>query len=115
MKNIAVIGTSYVGLTTGACFADMGNRVSCVDIDDRKIKALQRGTIPIHEPGLQEVVARNADAGRLTFTHSYGEALRGAEFVFIAVGTPDDGNGGADLSQVRSAARSIAEVLDHPI
>src|SRR5947209_19063436 len=103
MKNIAVIGTSYVGLTTGACFADMGNQVVCVDIDRGKVSRLKDGIMPIHEPGLQEVVVRNMQVGRLCFTTSYEEAMREADFVFIAVGTPDNGNGGADLSPVRRA------------
>ncbi|HZU11873.1 MAG TPA: UDP-glucose/GDP-mannose dehydrogenase family protein [Chloroflexota bacterium] len=115
MKNIAVIGTGYVGLTTGTCFADMGNQVTCLDIDEEKILRLRQGIMPIHEPGLQEVVIRNLGAGRLHFTTSYREALQDAEFVFIAVGTPDNGRGGADLSQVRAAAQSIASHLDHPI
>jgi UDPglucose 6-dehydrogenase len=115
MKNITVIGTSYVGLTTGACFADMGNQVVCIDVDEQKIARLQEGILPIHEPGLQEVVLRNARAGRLHFTTSYEEGMREAEFVFIAVGTPDDGSGGADLSQVRTAAKSIAEHLNRSV
>jgi UDPglucose 6-dehydrogenase len=115
MNNITVVGTSYVGLTTGVSFADMGNRVVCIDVDEQKIARLQYGDLPIHEPGLREVVIRNAAAGRLRFTTSYSDAMRDAEFVFIAVGTPDDGSGGADLSQVRAAAQSIAEHLTHPI
>jgi UDPglucose 6-dehydrogenase len=93
----------------------MGNRVVCVDVDEQKIARLREGGIPIHEPGLQEVIVRNAAAGRLHFTTSYEEGMRDAEFVFIAVGTPDDGSGGADLSQIRAAAQSIAEHLSHPI
>jgi UDPglucose 6-dehydrogenase len=115
MKNITVIGTGYVGLTTGACFADMGNQVVCIDIDEAKLERLRAGIMPIHEPGLQEVVVRNMEAGRLRFTTSYVEGMRSAQFVFIAVGTPSDGHGGADLSQVREAAKSIAEELDHPV
>src|SRR5947209_10324770 len=115
MKNITVIGTSYVGLTTGTSFADMGNQVTCIDVDEEKIARLQQGILPIHEPGLQEVVVRNMRAGRLRFTTSYEEGLSEATYVFIAVGTPDDGSGGADLSQVRAAARSIAEHLDHSV
>ena len=115
MKKITVIGTSYVGLTTGTCFADMGNQVVGVDVDATKIAHLQEGILPIHEPGLQEVVVRNAHAGRLRFTTSYQEGMRDAEFVFIAVGTPGDGDGGADLSQVRAAAQSIAEALTRPV
>jgi len=115
MKNITVIGTSYVGLTTGTCFADMGNQVVCIDIDAEKIAWLCDGILPIHEPGLGEVVVRNLRAGRIRFSTSYAEGLQHADFVFIAVGTPDDGQGGADLSQVRAAARSIAKALTHPV
>ncbi len=115
MKNITVIGTGYVGLTTGTCFADMGNRVVCVDVDEGKVARLQSGELPIYEPGMQEVVQRGIAAGRLRFSTSYAEGMRHADFVFIAVGTPDDGSGGADLSQIRAAAKSIAEALDHPI
>lgn len=115
MKNITVIGTGYVGLTTGTTFADLGNQVVCIDVDEAKIAGLQQGILPIYEPGLGEVVVRNLAAGRLRFSTSYEEGLRDAEFVFIAVGTPGDGSGGADLSQVRAAAQSIAQVLDHPL
>jgi len=115
VSTITVIGTGYVGLTTGACFADTGNHVVGLDIDEEKIARLQEGILPIYEPGLQEVVLRSMGAGRLRFTTDYQEALRRAEFVFIAVGTPDDGSGGADLSQVRAAARSIAEHLTRPL
>ncbi len=115
MKNICVVGTGYVGLTTGTCFADMGNHVVCVDIDQAKVASLNAGSMPIHEPGLGEILVSNLKAGRLTFTSSYAEGLKDAHFVFIAVGTPDDGQGGADLSQVRSAAKSIGEHLDHPV
>ncbi|MGH2447669.1 MAG: UDP-glucose dehydrogenase family protein [Chloroflexota bacterium] len=115
MKRITVIGTGYVGLTTGAAFADSGNQVVCVDVDEGKIERLRHGELPIHEPGLSEVVVRNLEAGRLAFTSSYEEGIAQAEFVFIAVGTPSTGNGGADLSQVRAAAKSVAQVLDHPV
>jgi UDPglucose 6-dehydrogenase len=115
MKHITVIGTSYVGLTTAACFADMGHAVCCIDIDECKIGLLATGIMPIHEPGLAEVVIRNTAHGRLSFTTSYARGIPGAEFVFIAVGTPDDGNGAADLSQVRAAAKSIAEHLTQPV
>ncbi|MGI8824408.1 MAG: UDP-glucose dehydrogenase family protein [Chloroflexota bacterium] len=114
-RNITVIGTSYVGLTTGTCFAELGNQVVCIDIDEAKVANLRHGVMPIHEPGLSELVIRNAQAGRLSFTTSHEDGLRDADFVFIAVGTPDDGSGGADLSQVRAAAQSIAEHLDHSI
>ena len=115
MKNITVIGTGYVGLVTGACIADLGNRVVCVDINEQKIEGLKQGVMPIYEPGLEELVARNVRAGRLSFTTSYAEGLKEAEFVFIAVGTPEGVDGEADLRYVRMAARSIAEVMDHPM
>ncbi len=115
MKNIAVIGTGYVGLVTGTCFADLGNKVTCIDIDARKIEILQGGGTPIYEPGLEEVVRRNVAAGRLTFTTSYAEGLADAEFVFIAVGTPSGVDGEADLQYVRMAAETIAQTMDHPL
>jgi len=115
MKNIAVIGTGYVGLVTGTCFADLGNRVCCIDINQEKIDLLNRGGVPIFEPGLEEVVRRNVAAGRLCFTTSYQEGLANAEFVFIAVGTPSGVDGEADLQYVRMAAETIAETMDHPL
>jgi len=114
MKNITVIGVGYVGLVTGVCFSDLGNRVICVDINEQRIEGLKQGVMPIYEPGLEELVARNVRAGRLSFTTSYAEGLKEAEFVFIAVGTPEGVDGEADLRYVRMAARSIAEVMDHP-
>lgn len=115
MAVISVIGTGYVGLVTGTCFADMGNQVTCIDIVAEKIERLQQGILPIYEPGLQEMVERNIEAGRLRFTTSYEEGLVGSEFIFIAVNTPSDHNnqGGADMRFVESAARMIAESLDH--
>ena len=115
MKNIAVIGTGYVGLVTGTCFADLGNKVTCIDIDPRKIQMLNEGGVPIFEPGLEEVVRRNVAAGRLAFTTSYAAGLSAAEFVFIAVGTPSGVDGEADLQYVRAAAETIAETMDHPL
>ncbi|MEA3339276.1 MAG: UDP-glucose/GDP-mannose dehydrogenase family protein, partial [Chloroflexota bacterium] len=115
MKNITVIGVGYVGLITGVCFADLGNRVTCVDINEERIENLKRGVMPIYEPGLEELVARNVQAGRLSFTTSYAEGLAEAEFIFIAVGTPEGVDGEADLRYVRMAARSIAETMDHPL
>ncbi len=115
MRNIAVIGTGYVGLVTGTCFADLGNRVICLDIDESKIETLNSGGMTIYEPGLEEIVHRNVKAGRLSFTTSYKEGIKDAEFVFIAVGTPEGVDGEADLRYVRMAARSIAKVMDHPI
>ncbi len=113
MKNIALIGVGYVGLVSGACFADLGNKVTCVDIDERRIANLNKGVMPIFEPGLEELVRRNTKAGRLFFTTSYEEALKDANFAFIAVGTPSDVDGQADLRYVRMAAESIADVIDH--
>ena len=114
MSIITVIGTGYVGLVTGTCLADMGNRVTCVDIVPEKIERLKQGVLPIYEPGLEELVERNVNAGRLYFTTSYKEGLDGADFVFIAVNTPTGtSQGGADMRYVESAARGIAQELDH--
>lgn len=116
MKNvIAVAGTGYVGLSTGTCFADMGNKVTCIDISQEKIDMLRRGEVPIYEPGLSEMIARNVKAGRLSFTTDYAEALADAEFVFICVGTPSGVDGEADLQYVRMAAQSIAEHMKAPL
>ncbi len=115
MKNIAVIGVGYVGLVSGACFADLGNRVICLDINTERIANLKQNILPIYEPGLEELVERNVKAGRLSFTTSYAEAIQEAEFVFIAVGTPSDVDGQADLRYVRMATESIADVMDHPL
>ncbi len=110
--NVVMIGTGYVGLVSGACFADFGADVVCVDIDPGKIERLRRGEIPIYEPGLDELVARNAGAGRLSFTTDLASAVREADLVFIAVGTPSrHGDGHADLSYVYAAARQVAEHL----
>ncbi len=114
MATICVIGTGYVGLVTGTCFADLGNRVTCVDIISKKIEHLKEGVLPIYEPGLEEMVERNVRAGRLHFTTSYSDGLDNCDFIFIAVNTPSsDGEGGADMRYVESAARSIAQELDH--
>ena len=114
MSVISVIGTGYVGLVTGTCLADMGNQVTCLDIVEEKIARLKQGILPIYEPGLEELVERNVHAGRLRFTTSYTEALDNSEFIFIAVNTPTGANqGGADMRYVESAARSIAQELDH--
>ncbi len=115
MKNITVVGVGYVGLVTGACFADLGNRVVCLDIDKERIENLNKGIMPIYEPGLAELVERNVRADRLHFTTSYAEALKDAEFVFIAVGTPEGVDGEADLQYVRMAAETIAQEMDHPL
>jgi UDPglucose 6-dehydrogenase len=109
---VAMIGTGYVGLVSGACFADFGHVVTCVDKDAGKVAALERGEIPIHEPGLDELVERNAAAKRLSFTTDLSVAVRHAEAVFIAVGTPSRrGDGHADLTYVHEAAREIAGAL----
>ncbi|MDE3076585.1 MAG: UDP-glucose/GDP-mannose dehydrogenase family protein [Chloroflexota bacterium] len=116
MRRICVVGTGYVGLVTGTCFAELGNQVVCVDIDQAKVEALRAGRMPIYEPGLAELVHRNAAMERLSFTTSYAEGMKEAEFVFIAVNTPSDGaEGGADLRYVEQAAISIAQHLDHDL
>jgi len=109
---IAMIGSGYVGLVSGACFADFGHRVTCVDKDAEKVDSLARGVMPIYEQDLEDLVARNLREGRLTFTSGLAEAVRGAQAVFIAVGTPSRrGDGHADLSYVYSAAREIATAI----
>lgn len=110
---IAIVGTGYVGLVSGTCFADMGAEVTCVDVDANKIERLKAGDVPIYEPGLQTLVLRNQKAGRLTFTTSIEEALSsGAEAIFSAVGTPPDEDGSADLTYVLEVARSIGRNMD---
>ena len=115
MKQICVVGVGYVGLVTGACFADLGNRVVALDVNEERIANLKKGIMPIYEPGLEELVERNVKAGRLSFTTSYKDAVDGMEFAFIAVGTPSGVNGEADLQYVASAARSIAENMTGPL
>ena len=115
MKQICVVGVGYVGLVTAACFADLGNRVVALDVDEKRVENLKKGIMPIYEPGLEELVKRNVKAGRLSFTTSYAEALKGAEFAFIAVGTPSGVDGNADLQYVDSAARSIAQNMTAPL
>jgi UDPglucose 6-dehydrogenase len=112
---IAIIGTGYVGLVSGACFSDFGHDVVCVDKDGAKIRALEQGVMPIFEPGLDQLVARNVAAGRLAFTSELAEGVKGAEAIFIAVGTPSRrGDGHADLSYVYGAAHEIGALLDGP-
>jgi UDPglucose 6-dehydrogenase len=114
-KTICVVGTGYVGLVTGTCLAQLGNRVTCLDVIAEKIERLRAGELPIYEPGLEPLVEMNTRAGRLRFTTSYAEALADVDFIFIAVNTPTVAGGtGADMTYVMSAARSIAEHLDHP-
>lgn len=115
MKHIAVVGVGYVGLVSAAGFADLGNRVIALDINEERIKGLKKGIMPIYEPGLEEMVARNVASERLSFTTSYPEAIKGADFVFIAVGTPSGVDGEADLKYVKSAAESVAQVMDGPL
>ena len=111
---VSIIGTGYVGLVTGACLADVGNQVLCLDLDQRKIERLRAGEIPIYEPGLQEIVHANVAAGRLRFTTDPAEAARYAQLQMIAVGTPPGEDGSADLRYVLAAARGIARDMDGP-
>ena len=107
--NIVVIGTGYVGLVTGACFSEMGNTVTCVDNDPEKIRSIEAGHLPIHEPGLDELVTRNAKEGRLRFTSSLPQAMSGAHVYIIAVGTPPSDDGSADLTHVLVVARELGQ------
>src|SRR4051812_8870057 len=106
---LSIIGTGYVGLVTGACLAELGNDVICLDVDADKIERLQHGDIPIYEPGLEPLVKRNADAGRLRFTTDVAQSVAHGQVQFIAVGTPPDEDGSADLQHVMSAARAIGQ------
>lgn len=112
---IAVIGTGYVGLVTGTCFAEVGVDVTCVDIDQKKIDNLNNGILPIYEPGLEEMVERNVEKKRLHFSTSLKDSIQGAEVVFIAVGTPPDEDGSADLKYVLAVAASVGEHMTHPL
>jgi len=115
MSKICVIGTGYVGLVTGTCFADLGNTVHCLDVDETRISKLLKGIMPIYEPGLQQLVEQNVKAGRLIFTTDYQIAMKDAEFALIAVGTPSGVDGEADLQYVRQAAESIADLVESKI
>ena len=110
--HIAVIGTGYVGLVTGACFAEFGVDVTCVDVDKTKVDKLNHGVIPIYEPGLDTIVEKNVEAGRLRFTTEVAEAVRGAQVVFLAVGTPPKDDGSPDMSFYEQAAKDVAEAMD---
>ena len=110
--NIAVVGTGYVGLVAGTCFAESGNDVICVDIDERKIALLKQGSIPIYEPGLEEMVQRNTEEQRLSFTTDLDSAVKKSAIIFIAVGTPQGPNGRANLEYVRVTAKGIARAMD---
>lgn len=111
--NIVIVGTGYVGLVTGTCFAEMGLNVTCVDVDSEKIKALKNGVIPIHEPGLEALVKTNYAEGRLHFTASLAEAMQNSNVYFIAVGTPSGEDGSADLQHVLTVAREIGRHMDN--
>ena len=111
-KRIAVIGTGYVGLVSGACFAYLGHKVIGLDIDEGKIKRLRNGEIPIYEPGLDRILEQALERGNIEFTTDYEYAVKNSDFIFIAVGTPSRDDGSADLSYVESAYRSIARHID---
>lgn len=110
---VVIVGTGYVGLVTGACLAEVGTSVVCVDVDAAKIARLQKGVLPIYEPGLPEIVMRNQQSGRLSFTTSLASALPGAEVVFIAVGTPPGEDGSADLQYVLQVAHEVGQHMEH--
>lgn len=110
---IAIVGTGYVGLVSGTCFAEMGVDVTCVDVDTRKIECLLKGQVPIYEPGLDEMVVRNVRDGRLHFTTELTSCLEGVDIVFSAVGTPPDEDGSADLSYVLQVAREVGQNINH--
>lgn len=112
---IAMVGTGYVGLVTGTCFAEMGNRVWCVDVDEDKIVALNEGKIPIYEPGLSDMVLSNRKLGHLSFTTNLADALKEATICFIAVGTPMDEDGSADLQYVKAVAAEIGKCMEHSL
>src|SRR4051812_30247523 len=108
---IAIIGTGYVGLVAGTCFADSGNEVCCVDIDEAKIRALSGGEVPIYEPGLEELIRKNVRERRLSFSTDLAGAVGPAQVVFIAVGTPEGETGDADLRYVLDAARQVGRAM----
>ena len=110
--HIAVVGTGYVGLVTGACFAEFGVDVTCVDVDEEKIERLKEGVVPIYEPGLEQIVVKNMQAGRLHFTTDIRAAVQEALVIFLAVGTPPKEDGSADLRFIEEAARPIAEHMN---
>ena len=109
---IAVVGSGYVGLVAGACLAENGNEVICIDKDPAKVRTLQRGKIPIYEPGLEELVRRNRAEKRLTFTTELGKGAKASEIIFIAVGTPTGEDGSADLQHVLGVARDVGRAMN---
>lgn len=111
--NIAVVGTGYVGLVTGTCFAETGNHVTCVDIDKKKVEKLQSGIVTIYEPGLETIFERNIKQGRLLFTTDLAEAVKEAEIIFLALPTPPGEDGSADLSYIMGVAEDLSKILDH--
>ncbi|MFN3237103.1 MAG: UDP-glucose dehydrogenase family protein [Pseudomonadales bacterium] len=113
--NITIVGTGYVGLVTGTCFAEMGNQVTCIDIDEAKLAQLEKGIIPIHEPGLDAMISRNVAAGRLKFESNLTLCIDSSELVFIAVGTPPSEDGSADLSHVLNVAKQIGDAMVAPL
>jgi len=113
--HILIIGTGYVGLVSGACFAEKGHHVTCLDIDHNKIESLKEGEIPFFEPGLEALVIKNQKEGRLHFTTSYKEGVALSDFVFICTPTPSKEDGSCDISFVLAAASEVAQHLDHPI
>ena len=115
MSKVAIVGAGYVGLTTGACLADLGNDVIVVDIDQAKVEQLRHHGLPFYEPGLQEVIERNTRAGRLSFTTSFAEGIQGSDYAVLAVSTPEGEGGQADVSAVEKAAAAIAEAMDGPL
>jgi UDPglucose 6-dehydrogenase len=109
--NIAIVGTGYVGLVTGTCFAETGNQVICIDIDENKVSAMQNGEVPIYEPGLEILFHRNIEQGRLTFTTDLKEGIKNAQFVFLALPTPPGEDGSADLSYIMNVARDLSKII----
>lgn len=113
--NITVVGTGYVGLVTGTCFSEMGNKVTCIDIDQKKVDNLKNGIIPIYEPGLEPLVKKNVDLGNLSFSTAIKDGLDNSEVAFIAVGTPMGDDGSADLQYVLAVAKEIGEQMTQPL
>ncbi len=111
MKNIAVVGTGYVGLVTGTCFAETGNNVVCVDIDSAKVEKMKAGVVPIYEPHLDVIFERNINAGRLTFTTDLAAAIEHAELIFLALPTPPGEDGSADLSYILGVAKELGKII----